>query len=133
MHKEEIMNPILINAVAVVTFALIFYSIAVILEQRKKRITNLVLVFFSLGVLFDISSTTLMIIGSHKIPITVHGFIGYSALIVMVTDAILIFRFRRKNGDDEVPRDLNVFTRIAYAWWVVAYIAGAVIAMTMKN
>ena len=127
------MNPILIRAVIVVTFALIFYSIAVITEQRKKVISYLVLVFLTGGIVLDISSTALMIIGSRKIPITVHGFIGYSALTVMLIDTVLTWRFRRKNGESPVSKALNIYTRIAYSWWVIAYIAGAIIAMTLQT
>jgi len=127
------MNPTLIRAVVVVTFALISYSMAVINEQRKRRISKFVLTFLTIGIFLDIFSTTLMIIGARKIPITVHGFIGYSALLVMLIDTILIWRFRRKNGDEHVSRSLNLYTRFAYSWWVVAYIAGAVIAMTLNN
>ena len=126
------MNPTLIEAVTVVTFALIFYSIAIITEQRKSSITRFVLTFLTLGVILDISSTTLMIIGSGKIPITIHGFIGYSALLVMLVDAVLIWRYWNRNQSDKVSRDLNLYTRFAYTWWVVAYIAGAIIAMTLK-
>ena len=74
-----------------------------------------------------------MIIGSRRIPITVHGFIGYSALAAMLLDTILVWRFRTKKQDEVVPRGLNLYTRLAYSWWVVAYIAGAVIAMTLKT
>jgi hypothetical protein len=120
--------------VAVVTFALIFYSIAVVTEQRKRCISKRVLTFLTAGVLFDISSTILMIVGSRKIPITIHGFIGYSALIAMLIDTILIWRFWRRNGGvAHVPRGLNIYTRLAYGWWVIAYIAGAIIAMTLKS
>jgi EamA domain-containing membrane protein RarD len=87
------MNPILIKAVVVVTFALVFYSVAVITEQRKCYVSKRVLTFLTAGVFLDISSTTLMIIGSRKIPITIHGFIGYTALIAMLIDTILIWRF----------------------------------------
>jgi hypothetical protein len=87
----------------------------------------------TVGVFLDISSTTLMIIGSRKIPFTVHGFIGYTALIVMLIDAILIWRFWRKNGEIDVSRGLNIYTRLAYVWWVIAYFAGVIIAMTLKN
>ncbi|HUJ76942.1 MAG TPA: hypothetical protein VL359_18905, partial [bacterium] len=69
------MNPTLIRAVVVVTCALACYSTAVITEQRRSALTRFVLTFFTIGVLLDISSTTLMIIGSGRIPITVHGFI----------------------------------------------------------
>jgi len=127
------MNPTLTRAVIVVTCALACYSLGVITEQRSHRITGVVLGFLSVGVLLDISSTTLMIIGSRRIPITFHGFIGYSALAAMLLDTILVWRFRTKKQDEVVPRGLNLYTRLAYSWWVVAYIAGAVIAMTLKT
>jgi uncharacterized repeat protein (TIGR03987 family) len=127
------MNSILIKAVCVVTIALIFYSIGVITEQRKGRISKNVLLFLTSGVLLDIASTTLMIIGSRKIPLTVHGIIGYSALAVMLIDTILIWRFWRKSGNSQVPGRLNLYTRFAYIWWVMAYIAGAIIAMVIES
>jgi hypothetical protein len=126
------MNPVLIRAVVVVTFALISYTIGVITEQRKRCISKRVLTFITIGVVLDISSTILMIIGSGKIPITVHGFIGYSALIVMLIDTLLIWRWWCKNRDKHVSRGLNIYTRVAYGWWVAAYVAGAIIAMTLK-
>ena len=127
------MNSTLIKAVIVVTFALISYSIAILTEQRKGYISKVVLGFLTAGVLLDITSTILMIIGSRKIPITIHGFIGYSALLVMLIDTILIWRFWCKNRGTQVPHVLNIYTRLAYCWWVIAYIAGAIIAMTIKN
>jgi uncharacterized repeat protein (TIGR03987 family) len=127
------MNPTLIKAVIVVTCALVFYSIGVVSEQRRNRISKQVLAFLTAGVLFDIASTTLMIIGSSKIPLTVHGVIGYSALTVMLIDTVLIWRWRLKKGSLEVPRGLNLYTRLAYGWWVIAYIAGAVIAMVLER
>jgi len=116
--------------VVVVTFALVFYSIGVILEQRRSRITKAILVFLTIGVTLDITSTVLMILGSSHI--TIHGFIGWSALAVMLIDAVLIWRHWNRQKDGVVSRSLNLYTRYAYAWWVVAYIAGAVIASTLK-
>jgi uncharacterized repeat protein (TIGR03987 family) len=126
------MNDTLIKAVIVVTIALLFYSIGVISEQRKRMITKSIIVFLTAGIIFDISSTALMIAGSGKIPITVHGFIGYSALSVMLVDTILIWRFWLKNKTSHVPIRLNLYTRFAYGWWVVAFIAGAIISMTVS-
>ncbi len=125
------MNPGLIRAVAVVTVALVFYSVGVITEQRKHAVTRPVLFFLTVGVILDITSTTLMIINSGNIPLTVHGIIGYTALTVMLIDAILIWRHRRKNGGNRVSPRLHLYTRIAYGWWVIAYIAGAIISMTL--
>lgn len=124
------MNPTLIKAVIVVTCALVAYSIGVITEQRKSSVTRFVLAFLTLGVTLDITSTILMIMGSSGI--TYHGFIGWSALAVMLIDAILIWRYWLKNKNATVSRGLNIYTRWAYVWWVVAYIAGAIIAMALK-
>ncbi len=139
------MNPTLFKAVGVVTVALIFYSIAVIREQRKSLITRQTLSFLTAGVACDIASTGLMIAGSGNIPITVHGFIGYSALLVMLIDTILIWRLwtrMRSSVTDsgtiadsvaEIPRKLHIYTRIDYIWWVVDYFEGAIIAATLSS
>ena len=128
------MNPTLIKAVIVVTFALLFYSIAIVTEQRKSSISRRVLLFLMAGVCCDVTSTALMIIGSGNIPITIHGFLGYTALLAMLIDTVLIWRFWTKNGSIvNVPRGLHIYTRIAYSWWVIAYIAGAIISIGLKS
>jgi uncharacterized repeat protein (TIGR03987 family) len=127
-------NPTLIKAVIVVTFALLFYSIAVVMEQRKSEVSRRVLFFLTVGICLDISSTVLMIVGSGNMPLTVHGVIGYSALLAMLIDTALIWRFWVRNRDgSRVPRRLNLYTRVAFGWWVVAYIAGAIISMTLSD
>jgi hypothetical protein len=122
------LNAVIIRAVIVVSFALIFYSIAVITEQKKPAVTKRVLFFLTGGVLLDISSTSLMIIGSTNIPLTIHGCIGYSALLAMLIDAILIWKHWINNGLNTIPRRIHLYTRIAYSWWVIAYIVGAVMS-----
>jgi EamA domain-containing membrane protein RarD len=122
------LNPVIIRAVVVVTFALAFYSIAVITEQRKSMVTKRVLFFLTGGVLLDISSTSLMIAGSTNVPLTVHGCIGYSALTVMLIDAVLIWRHRVKNGESDISGKLHFYTRLGYGWWVIAYIVGAIMS-----
>ena len=125
------MNPVIIRAVIIVTFALLFYSIAVVTEQRKYAVSKRVLWFLTAGVLFDIASTVFMIVGSTNIPLTVHGVIGYTALLVMLVDAILIWRHWSRNGDGKIPRGLHLYTRIAYSWWVIAYIVGAIMSVLL--
>lgn len=123
------MNPTLITGVVIVTFALLFYSVAVIAEQRKSVVSSVVLVFLTAGIACDITATLYMIVGSRNIPITVHGVIGYSALLAMLVDTVLIWgHWRRNRGGRLVPRGIHWYTRIAYGWWVVAYIAGGIIA-----
>ncbi len=122
------MKPILIAAVTIVNIALLTYSIGIITEQRKHRVTGAVVTFLSIGVICDIAATICMILGSESSPFSPHGFLGYSSLIGMVIDTILIWRFRLLYGAlAEVPRRLHLYSRIAYSWWLVAYISGGLL------
>jgi len=113
----------------VVTLALVFYSIGFAKEQRRKVVNSPILLFFTLGVLLDITATVLMILGSSNGMLTLHGFIGYSALLGMCIDAYLLWRHNLKNGPTvSVSRKLNIYSRIVYIWWVSAFITGGVLA-----
>lgn len=112
----------------VVIVALLFYSIGFSKEQKKKLVTSRVLLFFTLGVVFDISATTLMILGSTQGGITLHGLIGYSSLLGMSIDTFLLWRHNLKQGKDKlVGKSLHLYSRIAYSWWVIAFITGGVL------
>ncbi|MFC1958133.1 hypothetical protein ACFLVQ_01010 [Chloroflexota bacterium] len=126
------MDPVIIRAVVVVTFALILYSVAVITEQKKSAVTKMIILLLTGGVLLDISSTVLMIVGSTNIPLTVHGVIGYSALLAMLIDAILIWRHWVRSAGAKMPTGLHLYTRIAYGWWVIAYIIGATMSVLLS-
>ena len=124
------MLPLARIAATIVTLALISYSIAIITEQKKRKVINLVLIFLTLGVVLDISATTMMIIVSENSPFTIHGILGYSSLTLMIIDAVLLWRFRMKSGSEEkVPRPLHLYSRIAYIWWVAAFITGTLMVM----
>jgi len=71
-----------------------------------------------------------MIIGSPNSPFTIHGFLGYSALAGILIDTILAWRFfLRTNWLIHVPNSLHNYSRIAYSWWVVAFISGGLMVM----
>lgn len=119
------MNTTLVVGTVVVTLALIAYSIGIITEQRKHIINKTVLRFITFGIILDITATALMVIGSPNSPFTLHGFLGYSALTVMLIDVIFIWKLKLKSGIDcTVKKQLHLYSRYAYAWWVVAYITG---------
>jgi len=120
------MNTFLIAGSSIVTLALIFYSISIITEQRKKKISTFVLAFVALGLLFDITGTLLMIVGAHFKLLTWHGLIGYTALGGMLVDTILLWKSRATKTPSA---QLHLYTRIAYIWWIIAYFSGVAIAM----
>jgi len=116
-----------------VTLALVFYSIGFAKEQRKKLVTYRVLLFYTIGVSLDITATIFMIIGSSKGFISLHGFIGYSSLLGMLTDTLLLWRHNLKQGPGaEVSKPLHLYSRIAYTWWVIAFITGGLLVAISK-
>jgi hypothetical protein len=124
------MKQILILATTIVNLALVCYSIAIITEQVRHSISSRVMVFLSIGLMFDITATILMIIGSENPAFTLHGLLGYSSLTGMLVDAVLLWRLRLRNGiKSKVPKNLHWYTRIAYTWWIFAYITGALIVI----
>jgi len=124
------MNILLMIGSFVVTLALIAYSIGIITEQRKHKIGRTVMRFVTIGIILDIIATTFMIVGSPNSPFTYHGFLGYSALGVMLIDVILIWRLKLKEGiDAEVPKGLHLYSRYAYTWWVIAFITGGLMVI----
>ncbi len=122
------MNPLLRLGTTIVIFALISYSIAIITEQRKKILRRRILVFLTLGVALDITATILMILGSAKGGFTLHGIIGYSSLLGMFIDAVIIWQLKIKKGAYcPVPDNIHIYSRYAYIWWIIAFITGGLL------
>jgi uncharacterized repeat protein (TIGR03987 family) len=117
----------------IVNLALIFYTIGIVSEQRSRRITQRVLIFLTAGVAFDIIATACMIIGSSKGPFTAHGFLGYSSLTAMLLETTFAWRHRLREGESPVPDWLHLYSRLAYSWWVIAYITGALLVMARRG
>lgn len=123
------MKPVLIAGITLVNIALASYTTAIVTQNRKMRMSRNVLTFLSIGVFFDITATICMIIGSGHF-LTVHGVIGYSSLIGMLTDTILSYRLVSKSGvGASVPVRFNRISTSTYIYWVLAYITGAVLVM----
>jgi len=90
----------------------------------------LVILFLTLGILLDITATAFMIIGSNKGGFTLHGLIGYSSLLGMLIDTLLMWRLVSKSGiNATVPNRLHKFSRYAYLWWVIAFVTGGFLVM----
>ncbi|HNW96995.1 MAG TPA: hypothetical protein PKK00_01125 [Bacteroidales bacterium] len=124
------MNPILLTGISVVNIALVFYTTAFIIARRKKIISKLFFSILLIAVSFDITATTLMIIGSSKGPLTLHGIIGYTSLGAMIFEAITFYLLIKKNDFGKIfsNKSLKVFTFI-FIYWVLAYITGAILIM----
>jgi uncharacterized repeat protein (TIGR03987 family) len=117
----------------IVTLALVFYSIGFTKEKREKLVTSRILFFYTIGISLDITATIFMIMGSSKGLVTFHGLIGYSSLLGMLADTFLLWRYNLKEGPDkEVKNSLHLYSRIAYTWWIIAYITGGLLVAISK-
>jgi hypothetical protein len=117
----------------IVTIALVFYSIGFAKERRVKLVNSSILLFYTIGISLDITATIFMIIGSSKGFLTIHGLIGYSSLLGMLTDTFLLWRYNIKSGPEkEINNHLHLYSRIAYTWWIIAYITGGLLVAASK-
>jgi hypothetical protein len=122
------MNPLSKTGATIVVFALLSYTVAVVGEQRRRRLAPQILAFLTIGVLLDVTATAFMILGSSKGAFTLHGVLGYSSLAAMIIDTVLIWRLAAASGPAAaVPRGLHLYTRFAYLWWVAAFITGGLL------
>ena len=71
-----------------------------------------------------------MIAGSSRGPFTVHALLGFSSLTAMLLETSFAWRHRLRMQDAEVPTWLHRYSRVAYGWWIVAYITGAILVMS---
>ena len=95
-----------------------------------KIVQKKALWFLTTGIVLDITATVCMILGSTNSPFTVHGFLGYSALLVMAVDIILIWKhYSRNETGVELKKSLLVYAKLAYGWWVIAYITGSLLVI----
>lgn len=124
------MPKVTIAGIILVHLALILYTLFIIAENRKKRTTKMVLVLITLAILFDISATACMMMGTTRTYFTFHGIIGYIGLLLMVADSILLWKHKLKYGTEIlISKSLNSFSKIAYIWWVIAFITGVLVSI----
>jgi len=124
------MNFLAVVGAFIITLALLSYGIGSIAVVRFKIVTPGVLIFLVLGVLLDFVAVAFMIIGSSKGAFTLHGYLGYSAMLTMIINLILIWWWYLKNGFDTIiSNSIILYSKIAYAWWLIVYITGSLLVI----
>ncbi len=123
------MNPIVLSGVVLITLALVVYTVAVILEQRSRRISAVTLALFAVGVVADLTATGCMASVATRGLLNLHGLLGVSALAAMALAAVFAWRHRARRGDGAVPRWLHLYLRCVYLAWIAAYFVGASMKM----
>ena len=125
------MSFVILAGVVLIHIAAVLYTIFIIKEFKHKRAVHGVTRFITAAVIFDIAATSCMMIGTTETYFTLHGILGYTALTIMVIDAILIWRHRARHGS-EVPfsKALHRVSLYGYMLWVAAFLSGEMIALT---
>lgn len=124
------MNPISITGAFIITLSLLFYGVGSITLQRFKMISPGVLWFLSIGLLLEIAAVICMIIGAQNMPFTLHVLLGYSALLVMSIDVVLVWRlFYREGKNAFAGKKLLIYSKIAYGWFLIAYLTGSMLVI----
>jgi hypothetical protein len=127
------MNPIRMAAVGTVTLALALYTIGTLREHSLRRATAAVRGFLTAGLFFDVVATALMIVASGGFEVTMHGWLGYSALLMMLVDVSLLWRHWSRFQLAPLPDGLHLYAKLAYAYWVIAYFTGAAMVMAARK
>lgn len=128
------MRPWIAAGVGLVVLALACYSIGTAAHQRELRVTSRALRFLSAGLLLDALGTVCIVLGTQSRGVTLHGVLGYSALAGMAVETALAWRHRRARGDQPVSKGLALWSRLAYAYWLIAFVSGgALVAAAARS
>jgi uncharacterized membrane protein len=128
------MTPWIRAGVSIVLLALLCYTIATAAHQRERKVSRHVIRFLSLGLSLDIVATACMIMGTQSKGVTLHAVLGFSALFGMLVETVLAWRHRAAHGERPVSERLALYSRVAYAYWVIAFISGGMmVAMAARR
>ena len=76
---------------------------------------------------------TFMIIGSDKGAFTAHAILGYSATLTIIINLVLIWRnFFMYGFDSKIKKPVLLFSKIAYIYWLIAYLTGSLMVIWIK-
>jgi hypothetical protein len=124
------MSVIIICGVILIHIAAVLYTIFIIKEWKHRRATKGVARFIAAAVIFDVSATSCMMIGTTETYFTLHGILGYTALAIMAMDAILIWRHRSKFGHEVLfSKALHRVSLFGYFLWLTAFGTGEYLAL----
>ncbi len=120
----------MILSTALITLALVFYSIGVWSERLARWLKPWHVVAFWTGFLFDVSGTWAMHLLARE-PFSLadpHTLTGQLALWLMLAHAIWASAVARRGGD-EARRGFHRYSLAVWIIWLVPYIGGMILGM----
>ncbi len=120
----------LIYAIIAITSALIFYTIGVWSEKIQGELKKWHLAIFWIGLIFDITGTTLMgKIANGGFQFNFHGITGLLAIILMLFHALWAAIVIVRNNTS-AKTNFHRFSIIVWFIWLIPFISGAIFGAT---
>ncbi|WP_143412159.1 hypothetical protein [Arabiibacter massiliensis] len=115
--------PVMIGALLATT-ALVLYVIGILMTVITGKVKRRNVIMQTAAVVCDaIATICMMIQAGNIIPADFHGWIGYSALTLMVIDLVFVIRHRK---DGRASGAMRVYAAVALVFWIVSYSLGFV-------
>lgn len=113
--------PVMIGAL-LATSALVLYAVGILMTVITGTVKKRNVIMQTIAVVCDaIATVCMMIQAGGLIPADFHGWIGYTALILMVADLAFVMR-HRADGIASVP--MRIYAAVALVFWIVSYSLG---------
>lgn len=115
--------PVMIGALLATT-ALVLYVVGILMTVITGSVKRRNVIMQTAAVVCDAIATVCMMIQAQGlIPADFHGWIGYSALALMVIDLVFVMR-HRKDGTAPIP--MRAYAALALVFWIISYSLGFV-------
>ena len=122
------MDPIILVIAFIMTLAFLAFGIGSVTLERFRIIGTLVLVFLSIGFLFNATALLVMILFFPDSLLSTNGLIMFSSFTIMLVNTVWAWSRYLKNGiDSRVSLALVRYTKIAFFVWVINYLWGIVL------
>lgn len=136
-REDDLMSVELILATSSITLALVFYTIGVFKERKAGILRLNHVLFFWIGLVFDVTGTTIMTFMAQSSAAAaaagdfgIHGLTGLLAIVLMLIHAswATITYLRHNKHGQEV---FHKFSTFVWLVWLIPYIIGMLIGIPM--
>ena len=119
------MNILAVLGAFIMTMAFLSYGIGSVTLERFRIVGIVVLLFYLLGLMFEIIAIGFMALSGSGRMGSWHVILGIIAFLLMLVNTIWVWVVYFKKGfDGQVNMTLLKYTKVAFFLWVVFYLLG---------
>ena len=113
----------LVISMILVNLALVFYTVSILNEFKRKTLLPWHVAMFCIGLICDAFGTFIMYkSGGSKISVGIHDILGFSALLLMLINAIASVFVIKKY--ENLLNQFYKFSIFAWVIWIISYALG---------